>query len=127
MMASLKSEMATKSELATLRSELTTEIKSLRDGINGRFDSLAVEIESLHPDFKSSFDKFDFKSSFDKFRRDEAFERENRFWMILPVSGLLCIHYILPSNNIKFGIGAVVVIGGLLYQVRVLQEQMIER
>jgi hypothetical protein len=127
MMASLKSEMATKSELATLRSELTTEIKSLCDSINGRFDSLAVEIESLHPDFKSSFDKFDFKSSFDKFRRDEAFERENRFWMILPVSGLLCIHYILPSNNIKFGSAAVVVIGGLLYKVSILQEQMIER
>jgi len=70
-MTTLKSEMATKSELATLRSEMATETISLRgnikerfDSINGRFesgdgrfDSLAAEIELLRSEFKSRSDK----------------------------------------------------------------------
>lgn len=70
-MTTLKSEMATKSELATPRSEMATETISLRDNIkerfdsiNGRFesgdrrfDSLAAEIELLRSEFKSRSDK----------------------------------------------------------------------
>jgi len=71
----LESEMATTSKLA----ELTTEIKSLRHN------------KTLQPDFKSSYDKL----------YQEAGKREIRYWMLFGVSGLLYIHYVLPSNNIK--------------------------
>ena len=56
--------MTTKS--ASLKSELTTEIKSLSNSMNGRFDSLAAEIKDLLSDFKASFDEFK--------RENEAFQ-----------------------------------------------------
>jgi hypothetical protein len=62
-------EIATKSEPATLGSEVTTKLGSISDNINGWFDSLAAEIKlvqssitaeikALHFDLKVCFDKF---------------------------------------------------------------------
>lgn len=49
----LKSEMATKFELAALRLEVATEIKSLRDSINERFDNINRRFESINGRFDS--------------------------------------------------------------------------
>jgi len=136
--------MATKSELATLRSDVTTQIKSFSDRINGRFDSMQGQFDSMQGRFDGRFDSLtaeikvltsdfnakinvltsDFKAGFDKFRQETS-ERENKFWIrvVFGVSSLLCIYYILPSNNMKFAGTAIVAICASVMRIQYPIEQ----
>jgi hypothetical protein len=93
-----------------LRKELSMEIKNLGTTMDARFETMVVRFRTSDAKTQSKIDAL----------RIELKDREARFWalVVFPVSGLLCICYILPSNNAK-----VVVVASLASSAAFLQYQ----
>ena len=101
---------ATDDKLKNLGDKLSMEIKGLSIAMDARFTIMDARFEISNAKTQSKLDAL----------RIELKGREARFWAraIFTVSGLLCICYILPSNNVK-----VLAVAGLTSSAAFLQYQ----
>ena len=101
----------------SLGDKLSMEIKGLSTTMDARFTIMDARFTTMDARFEISNAKT--QSKLDALRI-ELKDREARFWAraIFTVSGLLCICYILPSNNVK-----VLAVAGLTSSAAFLQYQ----
>jgi hypothetical protein len=109
------------SEMRDMSTATDNKLNSFGHKLEVLGDKLSMEIKVLGTTMDARFEISDGKtqSKFDALRI-ELREREVRFWVrvVFTVSGLLCICYILPSNNAKL-----VAVAGLASGAAVLQFQ----
>jgi hypothetical protein len=97
-------------KIQSLGDKLVIEIKVLGTTMNARFATMDTRFETSNAKMQSKFDRL----------RIELKDREARFWLrvVFTVSGLLCICYILSSNNAK-----VLAVAGVTFSATFLQYQ----